>query len=113
MARGDSQLLAVLLLLLLGQTVLRLRNLELSVPVQRDEADSQVGSSQVEGEVLADLFASGPLFAQQLSLSMRTSSSLRQKRKWELRCQSGSTAFKNVGLTHGHDLTVLLKTGVK
>lgn len=43
-----AQGLSVLLLLLLGQAVLGLRDLKLAVAEQSDEADTQVGAAQVE-----------------------------------------------------------------
>ena len=55
------QLLAILLLLLLGQAVLGLSHLKLAVAEQGDEADAQVGAAQVESEVLADFLAGGVL----------------------------------------------------
>lgn len=56
-SRSSSQLLALLLLLLLGETVLCLRDLELALAVEGDEADAEVGASEVDGEVLALLLA--------------------------------------------------------
>lgn len=56
-----EQLLAIVLLLLLGETVLCLRDLKLAASVEGDEADTQVGASEVDGEVLALLGAGGPL----------------------------------------------------
>jgi hypothetical protein len=53
--------LPVVLLLLLGETVLCLRDLELPVALESDEADSEVGSTEIEGEVLADFLAGRPL----------------------------------------------------
>jgi hypothetical protein len=54
-------LLPVVLLLLLGETVLCLRDLELPVALEGDEADSEIGSAEIEGEVIADFFAGRPL----------------------------------------------------
>lgn len=58
---GSSQILAFLLLLLLGETVLGLRDLKLAVALERDEADTEVGASKVDGEVLALLLSGRPL----------------------------------------------------
>lgn len=58
----NPQFLAVLLLLVLGETVLGLHDLELSTAAEGDEADTQVGASKVDGEVLAGLLTRGPLW---------------------------------------------------
>jgi len=56
-----SQLLSVVLLLLLGKTVLSLGDFELALSHQGDETDTQVGSSEIQGEELSLLLSSGPL----------------------------------------------------
>jgi hypothetical protein len=63
-AARNAQLLPILLLLLLGQPVLGLRDLKLAVALQVDKADPEIGSSQVEGEIFADFLAGWPLLDQ-------------------------------------------------
>jgi hypothetical protein len=65
---ADSQGLAIFLLLLLCQTVLGLSHLELAVTKEGDEADTQVGASQVEGKVFANFLAGGVLYISLLCL---------------------------------------------
>lgn len=48
-----SQLLALVLLLLFSETVLGLSDLELALSVESDETDAKVGSSEIDGEILA------------------------------------------------------------
>jgi hypothetical protein len=55
-----SQLLAVLLLLLLGEAVLGLRDLKLALALEGDEADAEVGATEIDGEELARLLPSRP-----------------------------------------------------
>lgn len=76
------QLLAVLLLLLLGQSVLGLSDFEFAFTEQSDETDSEIGSSEVESEILADFGALGVLGS--AHVSFRVCSSLHQRRKWGL-----------------------------
>ncbi len=58
-----AQLVAVLLLLLLGQAVLGRGDLEFALAHERDETDTQVSTSEVEREELARLLAGGVLGA--------------------------------------------------
>jgi hypothetical protein len=60
--KQNLQLLAFLLLLLFGKAVLCLSNLKLALAFEGDETDTEVGSSKVDGEVLALLLTSGPLW---------------------------------------------------
>jgi len=60
---GNSQLLSIVLLLFLGETVLSLSNLKLAFSHQCDETDTQVGSSEIEREVFSLLLSSGPLLS--------------------------------------------------
>jgi hypothetical protein len=54
-----SQLLPLVLLLLLGQPILGLGDLEPPLSVQSDQTDPQVGTTEVDGEVFTGLFAAG------------------------------------------------------
>lgn len=56
-----KQVLAVLLLLGLGQLVLGLGHVELARPAQGDVADAEVGPSEVDGDERARLVARGVL----------------------------------------------------
>lgn len=55
----DAQLLPLVLLLLLGQPVLGLGDLEPPLSVQGDQTDPQVGTTEVDGEVFTGLFTAG------------------------------------------------------
>lgn len=81
---GNAQLLPILLLLLLGQPILGLRDFKLAVALEVDKADSEVGSSQVEGEVFADFLAGRPLLDQPRAGLAFAKANVRQRRMWEL-----------------------------
>lgn len=57
----NLQSLAVVLLLVLGELVLGLGDLELALTLEGDQAHTKVGASKVDGEELALLVTSGPL----------------------------------------------------
>lgn len=59
--KGHIQFLTILVLLLLRQSVLGLRNLELPMSLERNETDSEIGSSQIESKVLPYFLAGRPL----------------------------------------------------
>jgi hypothetical protein len=58
---GYVQLLTILLLLLLSQSVLGLGDFEFAFTEQSDKTDSKIGSSEIEGEVLANFCSFGVL----------------------------------------------------
>jgi hypothetical protein len=58
---GYLQLLTVLLLLLLSQSVLGLGDFEFAFTEQSNETNSEIGSSKIEGEVLANFCSFGVL----------------------------------------------------
>lgn len=70
-----SQLLPLFLLLLLGQPVLGLRDLELAVALEFDKADTEIGSSEIKGEILADLVTCGPLHGELFRILSRAAAS--------------------------------------
>jgi len=54
-----SQFLSIFLLLLFGQPVFGLGDLEPTLSVEGDEADPQVGTTEIDSEELSGLFALG------------------------------------------------------
>jgi hypothetical protein len=62
-ANRHSQLLPILLLLLLGQSILGLSDLKLALSLQSDETHSEVGTTEIDSEVFSLFLTLGVLWA--------------------------------------------------